>query len=70
LFVKLLRPHKPTRPRSRLGQALVAGQVALALFLMVGAGLFIRTLETTEQIDAGFDKDNVVLARLVETRAD
>jgi predicted permease len=53
-----------SRSRSRMGQALVAGQVALALFLMVGAGLFIRTLEKMEQIDAGFDKDKVVLARL------
>jgi len=50
--------------RSRVGQALVVGQVALALFLMVGAGLFIRTLEKIEQIEAGFDKDKVVLARL------
>ena len=53
-----------SRPRSWMGQALVASQVALALFLMVGAGLFIRTLEKTEQIEAGFDKDKVVLARL------
>jgi predicted permease len=47
-----------------MGQGLVVGQVALALFLMVGAGLFIRTLEKMEQIEAGFDKDKVVLARL------
>jgi predicted permease len=53
-----------SRSRSRMGQGLVVGQVALALFLMVGAGLFIRTLEKTEQIDVGFDKDKVVLARL------
>jgi predicted permease len=53
-----------SRPRSRMGQALVAAQVALALFLMVGAGLFIRTLEKTEQIDVGFDRDKVALARV------
>ncbi len=50
--------------RSRLGQALVAGQVAMALFLMIGAGLFLRTLGKLERADVGFDKDRVVLVNL------
>ncbi|MCU1233892.1 MAG: permease, partial [Candidatus Solibacter sp.] len=47
-----------------LGQALVAGQVAMALFLMVGAGLFLRTLQKLQSTDAGFDKDGVVVVQL------
>ena len=47
--------------RGWLGQALVAGQVALALLLMIIAGLFVRTLQKLEQTRTGFDKDRVVL---------
>ena len=50
--------------RSRLGQSLVAGQVAMALFLMIGAGLFLTTLGKLERADVGFDKDRVVLVNL------
>ena len=48
----------------RLGQALVAGQVALALFLMIGAGLFVRTFENLDHANVGFDKDGVLLLHL------
>jgi predicted permease len=47
-----------------LGRALVAAQVALALFLMIGAGLFVRTLQKLEHTSAGFDKDRVVCLEL------
>ncbi|HEV2689422.1 MAG TPA: FtsX-like permease family protein, partial [Bryobacteraceae bacterium] len=50
-----------SQSRSRFGQALVAGQVALALFLMIGAGLFVRTLTKLEQTNAGFDRTHTVL---------
>jgi len=50
--------------RSRLGRMLVAAQVALAMFLMIGAGLFVRTLERLEHTNTGFDKEHVVLLRL------
>ena len=53
-----------SQTRSRLGQMLVAGQVALALFLMIGAGLFVRTLEKLEGTGPGFDADRVVLLYL------
>lgn len=49
-----------SQSRSRLGQALVAVQVALALFLMIGAGLFVRTLQSLEQAGTGFDKNQVI----------
>ena len=39
----------------------MAGQVVLALFLMIIVGLFVRTLQKVEQTPTGFDKDRVVL---------
>jgi predicted permease len=53
-----------SQTRSRLGQVLVAGQVALALFLMIGAGLFVRTLQKLEGTGPGFDAARVVLLYL------
>jgi len=50
--------------RSRFGQALVAAQVALALFLMIGAGLFVRTLGKLESAGAGFDRGRTILLHL------
>jgi len=49
---------------NRAGQVLVAAQVALAMFLMIGAGLFIRTLANLETANAGFDQDRVLLLSL------
>jgi predicted permease len=53
-----------SRGQNRLGQVLIAGQVALALFLMIGAGLFVRTLMKLKDADLGFDKDRVVVINL------
>ncbi len=50
------------RARMRLGKALIAGQVALSVTLLVGAGLFIRTLRTLETADIGFARENIVIA--------
>lgn len=41
-------------------QALVASQVALSLVLLVGAGLFLRTLRNFTALDPGFDRDHIV----------
>jgi predicted permease len=47
--------------RVPLRYLLVSGQVALSLTLMVGAGLFVRTLVSLKEIDTGFHADRVLL---------
>ena len=47
--------------RVRLGKVLITGQAALSLALLVGAGLFVRTLHNLESVDLGFDREHVVL---------
>lgn len=41
--------------RSRLRELLVAAQVALTTFLLVGAGLFAQALAKSQQVDIGFE---------------
>jgi predicted permease len=50
--------------QSRMGKSLVVAQVALSLMLMVGAGLFVRTLINLQQIPTGFKEDNVILFQI------
>jgi predicted permease len=57
------------RTRSRLLPALVTSQVALSLMLLVGAGLFVRTLRNLQQIDPGFRREGVLLVNLDASRA-
>jgi predicted permease len=46
--------------RSRLRSLLVISEFALALMLLVGTGLMIRTFAALEAVDAGFDPHHVV----------
>jgi predicted permease len=47
--------------RLGLGKALVGAQVALSLSLLIGAGLFVRSLEKLKSLDAGFNRENLLL---------
>jgi predicted permease len=55
------RSAVPGASRFNLGKALIAGQVALSLLLLVGAGLFLGTLRNLLTIDPGFDRRNVLI---------
>jgi predicted permease len=46
--------------RSRLRSALVIGQVSLAMVALAGAGLFIRSMERSEQTNLGFEAHNLL----------
>ncbi|HEV7475891.1 MAG TPA: ABC transporter permease, partial [Pyrinomonadaceae bacterium] len=50
--------------RSRLIKGLVITQVAMSLVLLVGAGLFVRTLRNLEHVDVGFNQENLLLFTL------
>ncbi|MEJ7617870.1 MAG: FtsX-like permease family protein [Pyrinomonadaceae bacterium] len=45
--------------RSLLGRGLVVLQVALSLLLLVGAGLFVRTLVNLQRVEPGFNTRNL-----------
>jgi len=52
--------HSAGKPFS-IANALVVAQVALAIVVLVGAGLMVRTLENLRSIDVGFDSRNLVI---------
>jgi putative ABC transport system permease protein len=47
--------------RFSLGKALVSAQVAVSLMLVVGAALLLSTFRNLAALDAGFDRDRVLL---------
>lgn len=47
--------------RSLLSRGLVVIQVALSLLLLIGAGLFVRTLLNLQRVDPGFNTQNLLL---------
>ena len=47
---------------TRFGAALIVAQVSLSLLLVIGAGLFTRTLHNLRTLDRGFSPGNVLLA--------
>jgi len=50
--------------RDRVRSLLVVGEVALALILMAGAGLLIRSALLVSHVDPGFDTSNVIVGRV------
>jgi putative ABC transport system permease protein len=58
------RGGSQSRRMRRWGERLVIGEVALALMLSVGAGLLVRSLLRLQQVDPGFDPNNVITAKV------
>ena len=46
--------------RTRLMKSLMISQLALSLVLLVGAGLFVRTLRSLQRVDAGFNPSHLL----------
>jgi putative ABC transport system permease protein len=55
------------RPNQRLRDALVISEFALALVLVVGSGLMIRSFIALRSVDPGFDPRNVITMRVATT---
>jgi putative ABC transport system permease protein len=53
----------------RLRSALVVAEIALALVLLAGAGLLLRSFLRLQGVDAGFDARNVLTLRVAVPRA-
>jgi predicted permease len=49
-----------TPGRHRVRRGLVTAQVALAVMLVIGAGLLVRTVHNLTRVDAGFDRSRMV----------
>jgi predicted permease len=50
--------------RTRLRNALVIGQMAVSLLLLMSAGLFVRALGRAQRVEPGFDPGNVAIATI------
>jgi predicted permease len=58
------RSMSQSKDRHRVTGALVVVQVALALVLLVGAGLMIRTFQALRHVDPGFDPKDALTFRI------
>jgi predicted permease len=69
LATSLQQSRRTTGAVSRLSKGLIVAQVALSLLLLVGAGLFIRTLYNLQHVDLGFNQENLLLFKLQPEQA-
>ena len=51
-------------PAARLRTALVIAQVAISLFLLVGAGLLLRSFSSILRVSPGFDPEGAIAAEI------
>ena len=64
LNTALRQSRRTTGAVSRLSKGLIVVQVALSLLLLIGAGLFIRTLYNLQQVQLGFNQESLLLFKL------
>lgn len=69
LATSLKQSRRTTGVVSRLSKGLIVAQVALSLLLLVGAGLFIRTLYNLHRVSLGFNQEKLLLFRLQPERS-
>jgi predicted permease len=60
----LKQSGRTTGAVSRLSKGLIVAQVAISLLLLVGAGVFIRTLYNLQRVNLGFNHENLLVFRL------
>jgi putative ABC transport system permease protein len=59
------RAGTSSRQRRRVRQWLVASQVSLALVMLAGAGLLLRSLDRLQHLDLGYAKDHLTFIHVV-----
>jgi predicted permease len=64
LTTSLKQGRRTTGAVSRLSKGLIVAQVALSLLLLVGAGLFIRSLNNLQRVNLGFNQESLLLFTL------
>ena len=58
------RASSSVMTRSLIGKTLLVSQVAMSLLLLVGAGLFVRSLVNLQHVDTGFNQEHVLLFQI------
>jgi predicted permease len=58
------RGQTASSSKAPLAKILVVSQVVLSLVLLVGASLFVRSLNNLSNVDTGFTKENVIRMRI------
>jgi predicted permease len=69
LATSLKQSRRATGAVSRLSKGLIVAQAALSLLLLVGAGVFIRTLYNLQRVNLGFNQENLLVFRLWPAQA-
>src|SRR5215510_6851965 len=64
LATAIKQGRRTTGAVSSLSKGLIVAQVALSLLILVGAGLFIRTLYNLQHVNLGFNQENLLLFKL------
>jgi predicted permease len=64
LTTALKQGRRTTGAVSRLSKGLIVTQVALSLLLLLGAGVFLRTLHNLQRVNLGFNQENLLVFRL------
>ena len=69
LSTTLKQSGRTTGGVSRLSKGLLVAQVAVSALLLVGAGLFIRTLYNLQRVELGFNPEKLLVFRLQPEQA-
>ncbi len=56
--------HQATFTNTRITKGFLVAQIALSLTLLIGAGLFLRTLRNLENVNIGFAQENLLLFKV------